>query len=233
MLRCKISLHPKIADMLDTCSLPISEPYKLIIKTYLMIHSKNLVKMALHNLHADDDVNYLGDYIDTEQGRDISNMFFSDLIHFEDKIDLIVDQIKLYINNGFLQKGLKVEIKKVLKLIIANKRSKDIEEVVSVWEALSVLLSGFAVGVIAKVYNRGTVKVVKDKKTRQLTKEEKLELMRLEAFVYLTVAFNEMDLFLPDYAGETMMQEMMTITTSKDMQQMQGLILRLRGILEH
>jgi hypothetical protein len=104
-----------------------------------------------------------------------------------------------------LQKGLKVEIKKVLKLIIANKRSKDIEEVVSVWEALSVLLSGFAVGVIAKVYNRGTVKVVKDKKTRQLTKEEKLELMRLEAFVYLTVAFNEMDLFLPDYAGETMM----------------------------
>jgi hypothetical protein len=91
MLRCKISLHPKIADMLNTCSLPISEPYKLIIKTYLMIHSKNLVKMALHNLHADDDVNYLGDYIDTEQGRDISNMFFSDLIHFEDKIDLIVD----------------------------------------------------------------------------------------------------------------------------------------------
>ena len=92
---------------------------------------------------------------------------------------------------------------------------------ISVWEALSLLLTGFATSVIAKVYNKGTVKSSKTKKLRKLTQGEKLDMMRLEAFIYLAVALNEMDIFLPDYAGETMLKEMMAISTSNSASEIQ------------
>jgi hypothetical protein len=155
--------------MLNTTSLPISQPYKLIISTYLLIHSKNLAKMALNNLHLDAESSNGNAFIDTEMGREVSNMYFADLISFEEKLDEIIDNVKLLINSGFLNKKIKKEIKRVLTLVIDNKKAKDIWTVISVWEALSLLLTGFATSVITKVYNKGTVKSSKSKKYRKLT----------------------------------------------------------------
>lgn len=159
-------------------------------------------------------------------------MFFSDLISYEDKLDDIIDQIKILMGNGFLPKPMRKEIKKVLSQVVKNKRATDIDEIISVWEGLGILLQAFAISVISKVYNRGSVMMGKTKKLRKLTDGEKLELMRLEAYIYLAVAFNEMDLFLGDYAGETMLSEMMMVRGSNSMEQLQQLIVRLRGILE-
>lgn len=161
--------------------------------------------MALNNLHLEAQNSQQTAFIDTDQGREISNMYFSDLINFEEKLDDIIDSVKTLINSGVLAKGIRKEIKKVLGLVILNKKARDIGTVISVWEALSLLLTGFATSVIAKVYNKGTVKSSKTKKYRKLTDMEKLDMMRLEAFIYLAVAFNEMDIFLADYAGETML----------------------------
>ena len=104
--------------MLNTTHLPISQPYKLIISTYLLIHSKNLAKMALNNLHLDAECAKGTAFIDTDQGREISNMYFSDLINFEDKLDETMDSVKLLINSGYLKKDIKKEIKRVLNLVI-------------------------------------------------------------------------------------------------------------------
>ena len=159
-------------------------------------------------------------------------MYFSDLISLEDKLDEVIDSIKILIKSGYLAKGIKKEIKKLLSLVIQNKKARDLGTVISVWEALSFLLTGFATSVISKVYTKGVVKSSQTKKYRKLSEQEKIDMMRLEAFIYLAVAFNEMDIFLADYAGETMLGEMMTITRSNDKTTLQNMILRLRGILE-
>lgn len=203
MLRCKISLHPKISEMLTDMHIPISQPYKLIINTYLLIHSKNLAKMALNNLYLESETG--NNFPNTELGRKVSNMYFTDLINYEQKLDEIIESIKLLIHNGYLGKGIKKEIKKLLKLVIQNKKARDIGTVISVWEALSFLLTGFATSVLSKVYNKGVMKSSKTKRLRKITHNEKTEMIRLEAFIYLAVAFNEMDIFLSEYAGETML----------------------------
>lgn len=38
--------------------------------------------------------------------------------------------------------------------------------------------------------------------------------MRLEAFIYLAIVLNEMDIFLNDYGGESLLEELRTVASS-------------------
>ena len=74
--------------------------------------------MALNNLHLEPDSTGNMAFIDTDSGREISNMYFADLISFEEKLDDIIDNVKILIKTGVLAKGIKKEIKRVLGLVI-------------------------------------------------------------------------------------------------------------------
>ena len=158
-------------------------------------------------------------------------MFIYDLTNFEQKVDEVIDTIKLIVTEFQMPKPLRKEIKKMLKLVIENKRSSDGDNIISVWEALSGMLHLFAETIVGKTYNKGVIKNPKTKKMIQLSESQKLELMRLEAFIYLAIVLNEMDIFLNDYGGESLLEELRTVASSQDKTQLLQLTIRFRGIL--
>ncbi|MEG8004550.1 hypothetical protein, partial [Listeria monocytogenes] len=91
---------------------------------------------------------------------------------------------------------LRKQIKNMLKLVVDNKRSSDGDHVISVWEALLGILNSFTVTIVGKTYNKGVIKNPKTQKMVSLSDSQKLELVRLEAFIYLAIVLNEMDIFL-------------------------------------
>lgn len=54
----------------------------------------------------------------------------------------------------------------------------------------------------------------------------------MEALIYFAIVINDMDIFLTDYAGETLMDELRILNSSKDKNQLLGLTIRFRGILQ-
>lgn len=90
--------------MVHSQPLSISAFYKLVLQVYLYLHSKNLVKVALNNLHqeeldSDEAREYGGDttpsFSETEECSEITNMFLHDLNNFDQKIDEVIDTINL------------------------------------------------------------------------------------------------------------------------------------------
>lgn len=59
----------------------------------------------------------------------------------------------------------------MLKLVIDNKRYGDADNITSVWESLSGMLSIFVETIVSKTYNKS---VVKDAKTKNLVKISEL-----------------------------------------------------------
>ena len=153
-------------------------------------------------------------FSDTEECSEITNMFLFDLNNFDQKVDEVIDTIKLIVAEFPMPKPLKKETKKMLKLVVDNKRLGDGDNIISVWESLQGLLKIFAENIVAKTYNKGVVKNNKTKKMTNLSEAQRLELVRLEAFIYLAIVLNDMDIFLNDYAGETLIDELRTISSS-------------------
>jgi len=108
-------------------------------------------------------------FSDSDECSEISNMFFNDLTNFEQKVDEVIDTIKLIVTEFQMPKPLRKEIKKMLKLVIENKRSSDGDNIISVWEALSGMLYLFAETIVGKTYNKGVIKNPKTKKMIQLS----------------------------------------------------------------
>ena len=91
---------------------------------------------------------------------------------------------------------------------------------VEVWDSLNLLLMGFSMRVVAKKYN-----------SLKPGDRMKLEFVRLESIIYLCCAFNEMGIFEPDYAGETMLEEMSLASRCRDLPTLLNLNARLNNIL--
>lgn len=193
--------------------LGIKSKYRVVVQVYLLIHSRRVLQGVLDML-ASDDSNYFpeiwGLFKDSDLHSDIVNMFFGDFNKNESLLSKRVKNLKRFLKT--LPKNVKKDISYVLK-------AYDNEEI-DVWNALNILLLGFGSRVVAKMYNKMN------------NNQEKLEYVRLEAMIYLAVAFNEMGIYEMDYAGETMLEEMVTVKVNKDIGELQRLIARLSNILE-
>lgn len=193
--------------------LSIKSRYRVVVQVYLLIHCRRTLQETLDML-ASDDNDYFPEvwsqFTDSDVHSDIVNMFFGDFNKNEAELSKYVKRLKKFMKT--LPKHIKKDISSVLKAYQ--------NEEVDVWAPLQILLLGFGSRVVAKIYNR------------MKENSEKLEYVRLEAMIYLAVAFNEMGIYEMDYAGETMLEEMVEVQGNQDVGKLQNLIARLCNILE-
>ena len=136
-------------------------------------------------------------------------MYFSDLNDLEREVLSKIKKAKKVAKA--VPVSIQTEIMKVVKLAKS--------ECPASWDSIEVLLTAFSSRFV-------------EKKITNANDAAQLEVVRLNAIIYLCMVFNAMGLFEVSYAGESMLDELKVIIYSKDAGELLTMTMRLKGIMQ-
>ena len=183
-----------------------------MVQLYLIHYQKGRTEEILDNL-ASEENDYFSEsewetFKHSSQHSNVVNRFFSDLNELERDVLSKIKKAKKVAKA--VPASIQTEILKVVKLARSESPAS--------WDSIEVLLTAFSSRFV-------------EKKITDIKDASQLEVVRLNAIIYLCMVFNAMGLFETSYAGESMLDELKTIIYSQSADDLMNMTMRLKGIM--